>query len=70
MPILRWPRIGAIHSVVFGGFNAESLRAPIKDAEASVVITADGGYRKGAVFLWSQRLTLLWKEEELTSAQS
>jgi len=43
-------RLGAIHSVVFGGFSAESLRARIDDADASLVITADGGHRKGAVF--------------------
>ena len=48
--MLAVARIGAIHSVVFGGFSAESLRARIEDADASVVITADGGYRKGAVF--------------------
>ena len=40
-------RIGAIHSVVFGGFSADSLAARIQDAEAKVVITADGGFRKG-----------------------
>jgi acetyl-CoA synthetase len=43
-------RLGAIHSVVFGGFSAESLRARIDDAAAKVVITADGGWRKGKVF--------------------
>ena len=48
--MLATARIGAIHSVVFGGFSAESLRARIEDAEASLVITADGGYRKGSVF--------------------
>jgi acetyl-CoA synthetase len=42
-------RLGAVHSVVFGGFSAESLRARIDDAEATLVITADGGWRKGAV---------------------
>ena len=40
-------RIGAVHSVVFGGFSADSLATRIQDAEAKVVITADGGYRKG-----------------------
>lgn len=40
-------RIGAVHSVVFGGFSAESLAARIQDAGAKLVITADGGYRKG-----------------------
>jgi acetyl-CoA synthetase len=42
-------RIGAIHSVVFGGFSANSLRERIADAGAKVVITADGGWRGGAV---------------------
>lgn len=40
-------RIGAVHSVVFGGFSADSLAQRIQDAEAKVIITADGGYRKG-----------------------
>ncbi|MFM6968688.1 MAG: acetate--CoA ligase [Microbacteriaceae bacterium] len=48
--MLACARVGAIHSVVFGGFSAESLRARIEDAEAKLVITADGGYRKGSVF--------------------
>jgi len=42
-------RLGAIHSVIFGGFSADSLRTRIDDAGAKVVITADGGYRKGRV---------------------
>ena len=42
-------RIGAIHSVVFGGFSAESLRDRINDAGAKMVITADGGHRGGKV---------------------
>jgi acetyl-CoA synthetase len=45
--MLAVARIGAVHSVVFGGFSAESLRARIDDANAALVITADGGYRKG-----------------------
>ena len=40
-------RIGAIHSVIFGGFSAESLSSRIEDAQAKLVITSDGGYRKG-----------------------
>jgi acetyl-CoA synthetase len=48
--MLAVARLGAIHSVVFGGFSAESLRARIDDADASIVITADGGHRKGSVF--------------------
>jgi len=46
--LLACARIGAPHTVVFGGFSAESLRDRINDATASVVITADGGYRRGA----------------------
>jgi len=48
--MLAVARLGAVHSVVFGGFSAESLRSRIDDAEAKVVITADGGWRKGKVF--------------------
>ncbi len=46
--MLACARIGAIHSVVFGGFSAASLADRVNDAEATVVITADGGYRRGA----------------------
>jgi acetyl-CoA synthetase len=42
-------RIGAPHSVVFGGFSAESLRDRINDAKAKVLITADAGYRRGSL---------------------
>ena len=42
-------RIGAPHSVVFGGFSAEALRDRINDAKAKVLVTADGGYRRGTV---------------------
>lgn len=45
--MLACARIGAIHSVVFGGFSAEALRSRIDDASAKLVITADGGYRRG-----------------------
>ena len=47
--MLACTRIGAVHSVVFGGFSAESLRDRINDAEAVAVITADGGYRRGQI---------------------
>ena len=47
--MLAVARLGAIHSVVFGGFSADSLRSRIDDAGAKVVITSDGGYRKGLV---------------------
>ena len=47
--MLACTRIGAIHSVVFGGFSPESLRDRINDSECKVLITADGGYRRGSV---------------------
>src|SRR3954449_3152857 len=46
--LLACARIGAAHSVVFGGFSPDSLADRINDAECAVVITADGGYRRGA----------------------
>jgi acetyl-CoA synthetase len=45
--MLACARIGAVHSVVFGGFSAESLCDRINDQSASVLVTADGGYRRG-----------------------
>ena len=47
--MLACARIGAVHSVVFGGFSAESLRGRINDQKARLLITADGGYRRGNV---------------------
>ena len=47
--MLACTRIGAIHSVVFGGFSPESLRDRITDQQAKLLITADGGYRRGQV---------------------
>ena len=47
--MLACTRIGAIHSVVFGGFSPESLRDRMNDAQAKVVITSDGGYRRGQI---------------------
>ena len=45
--MLACARIGAAHSVVFGGFSADALATRIQDADAKVVITSDGGYRRG-----------------------
>jgi acetyl-CoA synthetase len=47
--MLAVARLGAIHSVIFGGFSAESIRSRVADADAKLVITADGGWRKGKV---------------------
>jgi acetyl-CoA synthetase len=48
--MLACARIGAAHSVVFGGFSADALISRIQDADATLVITSDGGFRKGAAF--------------------
>jgi acetyl-CoA synthetase len=47
--MLACARIGAVHSVVFGGFSAESLRDRINDSQCKVLVTADGGYRRGSM---------------------
>ncbi|HEX6217286.1 MAG TPA: acetate--CoA ligase, partial [Vicinamibacterales bacterium] len=47
--MLACARLGAIHSVVFGGFSAESLRDRINDSQCKVLVTADGGWRRGQV---------------------
>lgn len=47
--MLACARIGAPHSIVFGGFSAESLRDRINDSQARVLITSDGGYRRGGI---------------------
>jgi len=46
--MLACARIGAVHSVVFGGFSAEALRERINDSKSTLLVTADGGYRRGA----------------------
>jgi acetyl-CoA synthetase len=47
--MLACARIGAVHSVVFGGFSSEAIKDRLNDSQAKVVITADGGYRRGAI---------------------
>ena len=47
--MLACARIGAPHSVIFGGFSAESIRDRLNDSQSKVVITADGGYRRGGI---------------------
>lgn len=49
--MLACTRLGAIHSIVFGGFSSEALKDRIEDAEAKIVITADGAYRKGKPYM-------------------
>ncbi len=45
--VLACARIGAIHSVIFGGFSAKSIRDRVEDADSAVIVTADAGYRRG-----------------------
>ena len=47
--VLACARIGAPHSVIFGGFSAQAIQDRVEDAEAKVILTADGGYRRGEV---------------------
>jgi acetyl-CoA synthetase len=47
--MLACARIGAVHSVVFGGFSSEALADRINDAKAKLVITADGAWRRGEI---------------------
>ncbi len=63
--MLACSRIGAAHSVVFGGFSSQALADRINDAEAKVLITADGGWRRGEVFPLKQ-----YADEALQSTPS
>src|SRR5579863_7064607 len=54
--MLACTRLGLTHSVVFGGFSAQALRDRMNDAQAKAVITADGGYRRGAVVALKQNV--------------
>jgi acetyl-CoA synthetase len=60
--MLACARIGAIHSVVFGGFSPESLRDRINDAECKILITADGSYRRGHVVALKRNADLALEE--------
>jgi acetyl-CoA synthetase len=60
--MLACSRIGAVHSVVFGGFSAESLRDRINDQQACLLITADGGYRRGQIIALKQTADEALKE--------
>ena len=63
--MLACARIGAPHSVIFGGFSAESIRDRLNDSQSKVVITADGGYRRGNIIQLKQNA-----DEALTGAPS
>jgi acetyl-CoA synthetase len=54
--MLACARIGAVHSVVFGGFSSDSIRDRILDSGATIVVTADGGYRRGQIVTLKQNV--------------
>ena len=60
--MLACARIGATHSIVFGGFSAAALRDRINDAEAKLVVTADGGHRKGGIITLKDKVDEALKE--------
>ncbi len=62
MAVLACARIGAIHSVVFGGFSPDALKDRILDADSSFVITSDGGYRGGKVIPMKQNVDIALKQ--------
>ena len=67
--MLACARIGAVHSVVFGGFSPEALRERIQDAESKVLITADGGYRRGKVIPLKANADAALKENSCPSLE-
>jgi acetyl-CoA synthetase len=60
--MLACARIGLVHSVVFGGFSAQAVRDRMNDAQAKAIITADGGYRRGAIVALKQNVDEALKE--------
>jgi acetyl-CoA synthetase len=68
--MLACARIGAIHSVVFGGFSAEALKDRLLDAQAKLVITADGGWRKDAIVHLKRQVDLALEHKAVPSVQN
>ena len=68
--MLACARIGAVHSVVFGGFSAEALRDRINDAGAVALITADGGYRRGQIVPLKRMADGRWPRRPRSSTAS
>jgi acetyl-CoA synthetase len=62
--MLACARIGAIHSVVFGGFSSEAIKDRIQDSQAKMVITVDGGYRRGAIIPLKKNVDNALKDNE------
>lgn len=63
--MLACARIGAVHSVVFGGFSSEAIKDRLNDSQAKLVITADGGYRRGAIVPLKKNVDEALKENAL-----
>ena len=61
--MLACARIGAVHSVVFGGFSSAAIKDRLHDSQAKVVITADGGYRRGAIVQLKKNLDEALKDD-------
>lgn len=61
--MLSAARIGAVHTVIFGGFSSDALRDRILDAEAKILITADGGFRRGKIIPLKETADLALKED-------
>ncbi|MGY6530021.1 MAG: acetate--CoA ligase [Cyanobacterium sp.] len=68
--MLACARIGAVHSVVFGGFSAEALRDRLNAAEAKLVITADGGFRKDKTIALKQQVDLALEDNKAPSVDN
>ena len=68
--MLACARIGAVHSVVFGGFSAEALRDRLNAAEAKLVITADGGFRKDKTIALKPQVDLALEDNKAPSVDN
>lgn len=68
--MLACARIGAVHSVVFGGFSAEALRDRINAAQAKLVVTADGGFRKDKVVALKEQVDLAIADNHASSVEN
>jgi len=68
--MLACARIGATHSVVFGGFSAEALRDRLRDAHAKIVITADGGWRKDSIVPLKDQVDIALADQAVPSVTS
>jgi acetyl-CoA synthetase len=67
--MLACARIGAVHTVVFGGFSADALRDRIQDSQAKLVITQDGGYRRGQVLALKETVDRAVAQPQAKSAE-